>query len=88
MYLKDRSRDDPSINVTEMALGQQTLALLQNSVDIRDGALSEGRGGYQLQFAMQSYIPAWSAVDPLNPAQIVDRPRIHKHISTVRDSVS
>ena len=87
IYLRERNRDDPNFNIAGMGLGQQTLNLLQNSMDIRDGVLSEGRGGFQLQFAMQGYIPAWSAIDPLDPSHIVKPLQIHQHISRVSCSI-
>mmetsp|Transcript_60609 Transcript_60609/g.148703 ORF Transcript_60609/g.148703 Transcript_60609/m.148703 type:complete len:575 (-) Transcript_60609:102-1826(-) len=83
IYLRERNRDDPTFNIADMGLGQQTLNLLQNSMDITDGVLSEGRGGFQLQFAMQGYIPAWSAIDPLEPSHIVKPSKIHQYISRV-----
>jgi hypothetical protein len=82
-YLNTRNRDDPSVNVTEMGIGRHALSMLQNSMDIRDGALSEGRGGFQLQYAMQMYIPAWSAVDPLNPTSVVNPPKVHQRVRNV-----
>ena len=87
IYLRERNRDDPNFNIADMGLGQQTLNLLQNSMDIRDGVLSEGRGGFQLQFAMQGYIPAWIAIDPLAPSYIVKPSQIHQYISNVSCSI-
>jgi hypothetical protein len=60
---------------------QKSLDLLQNLANIHEGIVSEGRAGFQVQFAMQRYIEAWKAIDPLNPSQIVSLPDLLQDIS-------
>jgi hypothetical protein len=61
----------------------RTLHMLQHSTDIRNGILSEGRGGFQLQFSMQKYIPVNDVNDPTNPTEIVNPSRLAGHVSKV-----
>ena len=59
-----------SNEITKDRLVNSTLYLLHNDIDIRDGILSEGRGGFQLQFIMQDYIPHNVVNKPHRPTQI------------------
>lgn len=61
----------------------RTLDMLQHSTDIRNGVLSEGRGGFQLQFGMQIYIPVNDVNDPTNVTKIVNLSRLAGHVSNV-----
>jgi len=51
-------------------LASKVMPLLQNSSHIHEGVVSEGRGGFQLQFGMQRYIKANHHFDPLYPSEI------------------
>ena len=70
-----------TITTSYVNMTQRSLDLLQNLANIHEGIVSEGRAGYQVQFAMQRYIEAWKAIDPLNPSQIVSLPDLLQDIS-------
>jgi hypothetical protein len=72
---KEASNSNMLVNIT--------LDMLQHSTNIQDGVLSEGRGGFQLQFGMQKYIPVNDVNDPANPTEIVDPTRLAGHVSKV-----
>jgi len=61
-YASNETNNDRLVN--------SALHLLHNDTDIRDGILSEGRGGFQLQFLMQDYIPHNVVNKPLRPTKI------------------
>jgi hypothetical protein len=76
------SGDGTSNNTTTYVnMTQKSLDLLQNLANIHEGIVSEGRAGFQVQFAMQRYIEAWKAIDPLNPTHIVSVPELVQDIS-------
>ena len=64
-------------------LVDRTINMLQHDVDTNDGVVSEGRGGFQLQFGMQHYIDVYSAIDPINPIEVINPPRVLGHVSRV-----
>ena len=69
-------------------LANMTMNLLQNYDDIRNGVLSEGRGGFQLQYGVQEYIPPNDVINPLRPTEIVDPHKLHLHVTRVRAEFS
>ena len=69
-------------------LVDRTINMLQHDVDTNDGVVSEGRGGFQLQFGMQHYIDVYSAIDPINPIEVINPPRVLGHVSRVSFSFS
>ena len=55
------------------------------STDEQFGAVSSGRGGFQLQYTMLTIIDEWSAWNSTDPAKILDPPLIKKHVQQVID---
>lgn len=53
-------------------LVDRAINMLQHDTDRNDGVVSEGRGGFQLQFGMQHYIDIYETVDP---------PKVLGHVS-------
>jgi hypothetical protein len=64
-------------------LVDRTINMLQHDTDTNDGVVSEGRGGFQLQFGMQHYIDVYDAVDPVNPIEVINPPRVLGHVYRV-----
>lgn len=77
-YANATSNDRHRRNATLM--NERAMTLLRHSNNIHDGVLSEGRGGFQLQFGMQHYIEADSAVDPMHPTEPVNPPAIQEAV--------
>ncbi len=73
-YASNETNNDRLVN--------SALHLLHNDTDIRDGILSEGRGGFQLQFLMQDYIPHNVVNKPLRPTKI-DRYEVAHFVKSV-----
>lgn len=95
VFLKANSRD--SFNTTMPAvtspfnssakinniLVNRTLDMLQHSKDVNNGILSEGRGGFQLQYCMQHYMEANGIIKPSNRTEIVNPSRLLKFVWSV-----
>jgi hypothetical protein len=64
-------------------LVDRTINMLQHDTNTEDGVVSEGRGGFQLQFGMQHYIDVYDAVDPINPIEVINPYRVLGHVSRV-----
>ena len=70
-------------NETNTVLSDTALFMLRKYKDINNGIVSEGRGGFQLQYMMQNYIPENLVNKPLYPEEIADRQLLVKKISWV-----
>jgi hypothetical protein len=53
--------------------------------DLHYGTVSEGRGGFQLQYSMLTIIDEYSAWNSSNPTSIIDPSMIKKHVAQVVD---
>ncbi len=70
-------------NGTDTVLADKALFMLRKYKDVKDGVVSEGRGGFQLQYMMQTYIPENYVNKPLYPEEIDNREMLAQKISSV-----
>ena len=72
------------LNETDTIVADKALFMLHNYSDLTNGIVSEGRGGFQLQYMMQTYIPQNYVNKPLYPEEIANRKTLAEKISSVR----
>ena len=82
------TNSDSMVQSSYQFLVNKTLDMLENATDIREGVLSEGRGGFQLQYGMQTFIPVNSVINPKRPTEIVHHSLLVDHVSRVSFSVA
>ena len=71
---------DTSINANYSI---SVLQQLKTSKDVQFGAISMGRGGFQLQYTMLSIIDEWSAWNASDPTQVVNPRQVQRHVEQV-----
>jgi hypothetical protein len=59
------------------------LQALQSANDVQYGTISEGRGGFQLQYSMLTIIDEYSAWNKSDPTQIINPRHIQRHVQQV-----
>jgi hypothetical protein len=65
-------------------LTNQTLIMSGlRDADVQYGAVSYGRGGFQLQYTMHTIIDEWSAWNASNPTHIINPSIIQQHVAQV-----
>ena len=64
-------------------LVNKTLSMLRNYTDTRWGILSEGRGGFQVEYSMLTNIPVNFVNNPLYPTEIANRNALAQMITSV-----
>ncbi len=74
----------PTKNHTD-ELSNHVLETLQTSTDIQFGTISEGRGGFQVQYTMQRIIEAYTAWNATEPTKVQEPYRIHRYIHGLLD---
>ena len=57
--------------------------MLRNYTDTRWGILSEGRGGFQVEYSMLTNIPVNFVNNPLYPTEIANRNALAQMITSV-----
>jgi len=77
----NNSNSNSSNSTVNNILVDRTIDMLRYDTNINDGVVSEGRGGFQLQFGMQHYIDIYDAVDPMNPTEVINPPKVIGHVS-------
>ena len=71
-------------NSTKRALNISTvLQTLKTSRDVQFGAISMGRGGFQLQYSMLTIIDKWSAWNTSDPTRIINPRQVQRHVQQV-----
>jgi hypothetical protein len=85
-FLKSQNRDSFLSNKSNNDTTTTSNVLVDRALDIlkhgfRDGTSSEGRGGFQLEFAMQQIIPAYSVNLPHDPTEIRDPQKFVSQVS-------
>lgn len=71
------------LNETDTIVADKALHMLRNYTDLKNGIVSEGRGGFQLQYMMQTYIPENYVNKPLHPEETANRQGLAQKISSV-----
>jgi len=62
-----------TLNDTDTVFVERTLYMLSNHTNLNHGIVSEGRGGFQLQYMMQTFIPEYYVNNPKYPKRIFNR---------------
>lgn len=68
------------MNSTDRMISGEVLEALQYSNDVQFGTISEGRGGFQLQYSMLHVIPAYSAWNESQPNSVLNPQRVQHNV--------